>query len=181
MTIGVYNFSGQKIQSLGRRVVGAKSSPTCANYALQQVVTLGNKLAKGNAKDEENVVKAVQRNFYMDDFLKSVRTPEEAIEINQKVGEILSKGGFNLTKWITSGEKVKSQIPEADRSRRVIKPFEAEPQSSSTLGLNRNVDEDSLIVCRGTEQEVRAKLTQRIVLSFVSAVFDPLGIVHPSQ
>ena len=57
-----------------RHVFGAKSLPTCANYALLQV-------AKDNAKEDENLVKAVQRNFYMDDFLKSVRTPQEAIEI----------------------------------------------------------------------------------------------------
>ena len=42
--------------------------------------------------------------------------------------------------------------------------------------MNLNVDLDSLIVCRGTEQEVPAKETQRIVLSFVSAVFSSLGI-----
>ena len=47
------------------------------------------------------------------------------------------------------------------------------------LGVNWNVDTDSLIVCRRTGQEVPPKITQRIVLScvsFVSAVFDPLGI-----
>ena len=95
------------------------------------------------------------------------------------VRDILSKGGFKLTKWITSDEEVKSQISETDRSKKVVKTLEAEPQSSSILGINWNVNTESLIVCRGTEQEVPAKITQRIVLSFVSAVFDPLGICSP--
>ena len=159
--IEVYEFT--------RHVFGANCSPTCANYALNQV-------AKDNAIEDEILVKAIQQIFYMDDFLKSVRTPQEAIEIYQKVRDILIKGGFNLTKWITSDEEVKSQSPETDRSAKVVKTFEAEPQSSSILGLNWNVDTGSLIVCRGTEQEVPAKITQRIALSFVSAVFDPLGI-----
>ena len=80
-----------------RHVFGAKSSPTCANYALHQV-------AKDNTNEDENLVKVVQRNFNMDDFLKSVRTPQEANEIYKKVREILNKGGFKLTKWITSDE-----------------------------------------------------------------------------
>ena len=115
----------------------------------------------------------------MDDFLKSVRTPQDAIEIYQKVREIFNKGRFKLTKWITSDEEVKSHITETDRSTKVVKTLEAEPQSSSIFGLNWNVDTDSLIVCRGTEQEVPTKITQRFVLSFVSAVFDPLGICSP--
>ena len=84
-----------------------------------------------------------------------------------------------MTEWITADDEVKTQIPEADRSTKVVKTFEAEPQSSSILGLNWNVETDSLIVCRRTEQEVPAKITQRIVLSFVSAVFDLLGICSP--
>ena len=158
-----------EIYEYTRHVFGAKSSPTCENYALHQV-------AKDSAKDDENLVKAVQQNFHMEDFLMSVRTPQEAIEIYQKVTEILSKGGFNLTKWITSDEEVKSQIPGAYRSTKVLKTFKAEPKSSSILGLNWNVDTDSLIVCRRTEQEFPAKKTPKIVLSFVSAVIDALGI-----
>ena len=121
----------------------------------------------------------VQRNFYMNYFLKSVRTPQEAIEIYQKVRGKFSKGGFNLTKWITSDDEVKTQISEADRSKEVVKTLEADPQSSSILGLNWNVDTGNLMVCRGTDQEVSVKIIQRIVLSFVSAVFDPLGICSP--
>ena len=55
-----------------RHIFGAKSLPTCANYALHQV-------AKDNAVNNESVVRTVQRNFYMDDLLKSVRTPQDAI------------------------------------------------------------------------------------------------------
>ena len=92
----------------------------------------------------------------MDDFLKSVSTSQEAIELYQKVRDILIKGGFNWTKWITNDHEVNSQIPETDRSTKVVKTFEAEPQFSSILRLNWNVDTDSLIVCRGTEQDVPA-------------------------
>ena len=127
-----------------RHVFGAKSSSTCANYALHQV-------AKDNAVNDESLVKTVQQNFYMNDFLESARTLQEATEIYQKIRDILSKGGFKLTKWITSDEEVNLQIPQTDRSTKVVKTLEAEPQSSSILGLNWNVDTDSLIVCRGTE------------------------------
>ena len=60
-----------------------------------------------------------------------------------------------------------------------MKFFEAEPPSSSILVLNWNVQTEGLIVCRGNEQEVPAKIIQRIVLSFVSAVFDQHGICSP--
>ena len=81
-----------------------------------------------------------------------------------------------MTKWITSDDDVKSHIPETDRSTKVVKIFEAEPQSSSVFEQKWNVNRDSFIICRGTEQEALAKIIQRIVLSFISTVFDPLGI-----
>ena len=93
-------------------------------------------VARDNANNDEALVRTVQRNFLMDDFLKSVKTPaEEDIDVYQKVRSVLSKGGFKLTKSITSDEDVKSQIPEEDRSTKAVKTLEVEPQSSSILGL----------------------------------------------
>ena len=69
-------------------------------------------------------------------------------DIYQKVPILLSKGVFNLTKWITSDEEVKTQIPEADRSTKVVRTFEAEPRSSSILELNWCVETDSLSLSR---------------------------------
>ena len=102
----------------------------------------------------------------MDDFLKSARITQEAIEIYRKVRAIPVKVVLKWTKWITSGDEVKSQIPETDRSTKVVKTFEAEPQSSSIFKLIWNVDTDSLIVFRGTEQEVPAKITPARELSY---------------
>ena len=92
------------------------------------------------------------------------------IEIYQKVIDILINGGVKLTKWITSDVKVKSHIPKTDRSKKVVRTFEAEPQLSSILGYNWKVNTDSLIVCRGTEQEVPAKMPRRILIVCLNIV-----------
>ena len=155
-----------------RHIFGAKSSPTCANYALHQT-------ARDNESEDSAIRKLIFRNFYMDDFLKSVKTAEEAQFIYDNLKCTMLKGGFKLTKWVSNDEKVNDHFPEEDRSTKAVKTFEAEPMSSSILGLNWNVDKDILEVCRGADKPVPNKITQRVVLSAVSAVFDPLGICSP--
>ena len=113
----------------------------------------------------------------MDDFVKSVPSAEQAIEIYNKLRAMLERGGFHLTKWISNCEQTMTSIDQADKSPSSSKTFEAEPTSPSILGLQWNVDADNLEVCRGMQKEIPVKITQRAVLSHVSAVFDPLGIV----
>ena len=54
-----------KVYEYVRHIFGAKTLPTCANYALQQV-------ARDNAHEFPQITKLITRNFYMDDFVKSV-------------------------------------------------------------------------------------------------------------
>ena len=77
-----------------RHLFGAKSSPTCSNYALKRV-------GLDNEDIYPSAAKAKQNNFYMDDFNKSVRTPEEAIEVFNQLQPLLSQHGFELKKWIS--------------------------------------------------------------------------------
>ena len=156
------------VYEYGRHIFGAKSSPTCANYALQQV-------ARDNAQESPQVTKLIMRNFYLDDFVKSVPSAEQAIEIYNKLRAMLARGGFHLTKWISNCEQTMKSIEQADKSPSSSKTFEAEPSVPSILGLQWNIDADNLKVCRGMQKEI----TQRAVLSHVSAVFDLLGIVSP--
>ena len=160
-----------KVYEYTRHVFGAKSSPTCANYALQQT-------GRDNMDFYPLASKAIERNFYMDDFAKSVDTEEEAIELYNQLKTVLIKGGFNLTKWITNNSIVMNSFKEGDRAESTTKTFEAEPAASSLLGLQWNMEEDTLEVCRGVSKEVPSKIT-RVVLSFVASVFDPLGVVAP--
>ena len=152
-----------KVYEYGRHIFGAKSSPTCANYALQQV-------AKDNAHEFPQITKLIMRNFYMDDFVKSVPSAEQAIEIYKLLRAMLAKGGFHLTKWISNCEQTMTSIDQADKSPSSSETFEAEPTSPSILGLQWNVDADNLEVCRGMQKEIPVKITQRAVLSHVSAV-----------
>ena len=64
-------------------------SRTCANYALKQ-----------NATDNENFPEAshsLQNNFYMDDYLESSPTVQEATQKAQDLIKLLAVGGFSRT------------------------------------------------------------------------------------
>ena len=77
----------------GRHIFGAKGSPTCVNYSLQQV-------GRDSRDDIEMAAKLININFYMDDFVKSVASEEEAVEVYKCLRKSLADRGFQLTKWI---------------------------------------------------------------------------------
>ena len=163
-----------QIYEYQRHVFGAKSSPTCANYALKRV-------AIDNEDEFPIAAKTIQNNFYMDDFIKSVETPEEEINVCKQLQTLLSKHGFELRKWITNSDVVTNAILEDLRSISDTKKVEVEPikENSSVLGLQWTIIDDSLQVCRGTSKEVENSITQKKILSLVSSVFDPLGLFAP--
>ena len=155
-------------------VFGAKISPTCANYALKRV-------GLDNEKEYPIAAKAIQNNFYMDGFIKSVETPEEAIEVFNQLQPLLSQHGFELKKWISNKDAVTEAIPEDLKSISNTKQVVVEPstEGSSVLGLQWTVTEDNLQVCRGTSKEVETPINQRKILSLKSSVFDPIGLFAP--
>ena len=157
-----------------RHVFGAKSSPTYAKYALKRV-------AIDNEDEFPIAAKLIQNNFYMDDFIESAKTPEEAVKVFKQLQHLLSKRGFELKKWITNSDVVTTAIPEDLRSISNTKQVELEPgkDGSSVPGLQCTIIDDSLQVCRGTSKEVETSITQSKILSLVSSVFDPLGLFAP--
>ena len=48
----------------------------------------------------------MKKNFYVDDGLRSVETPEAAISLVKDTKKLCEKGGFNLHKFISNQESV---------------------------------------------------------------------------
>ena len=110
----------------------------------------------------------------MDGFIKSVETPEEAIEVFNQLQPLLSQHGFELKKWISNNDAVTKAIPENLKSISKTKQVKLEPNTEglSVLGPQWTVTDYSLQVCRGTNKKVEALITQRKVLSLVASVLD---------
>ena len=86
-----------------------------------------------------------------------------------------------MKKWISNSDAVTEAIPEDLKSISNTKQVEVETntEGSSVLGLQWTVTDDSFQLCRGTNKEVEAPITQRKILSLVSSVFDPIGLFAP--
>ena len=151
---------------------GAKSSLTCANYGFQQS-------GQDNKVEFREASFTIDRNFYMDVLVKGVDTPQQAIECYRQLVETLKRSGYTLKKWASNCPEVTGNIPLENRLEANEVMLNAQPTSSSILGLEWKIDQDCLQVCRGPNEECPSEISQRVVLSFVSRVFDPMGIFAP--
>ena len=101
--------SEAEVYQYQRHIFGAKCAPTCSNYALLRS-------AEENKLQFPTAALAVKRNFYMDDFFKSVESSSEALELQQQLVAMLKLAGFNLTKWISNEKEVIERIPVSGRA-----------------------------------------------------------------
>ena len=156
-----------------RHIFGAKDSPTCANYVLKRTAT-------DNADMFPKAAQSVHTNFYMDDYLESSPTAEEAAQKAKDLVKMLLLGGFKLTKFVSNDSKILNQIePDSENQSNDGKQLPTQDESSHVLGLKWNHKSDTLVVSRGTTPDTQRTVSQRIVLSLVSAMYDPIGLVAP--
>ena len=151
-------------------IFGAASSPTIANYALRST-------AEGIKETDSEAASTIERNFYVDDCLRSVETEEEAVELVNRVREGCAKGGFHLTKFISNSKRVLMSIPESEAS---VTVQDLDLQQDNTvqraLGIQWRIDTDKLGYSINKQDK---PYTRRGLLSIVSSIFDPIGFLAP--
>ena len=152
---------------------GGIRSPSCANFALRHIAE-----DYGTAEYDPDTVEAVLDNFYADDCLKSMDTVEKAIRLVQQLCQLLSKGGFRLSKWICNSRSMLDNIPDGEKAKELNSlnlDCESLP-AERALGVAWNTERDQF----GITVKVKDKsFTKRGLLSLLSSVYDPLGIVCP--
>ena len=139
-------------------VFGGASSPSCSNFALRRT-------AKDNEQQYgKEITKILERNFYVDDLLKSFPTAKDAVNAIKQFQELCSRGGFNPEKYISFKQEVIKSIPDDKR-----KPNVRNESKEKALGVKWDTQNDTL----GFYIKFADKpLTRRGLL-------DPLGLVAP--
>ena len=85
---------------------GKNDSPCIANFSLKQ-----------SSKDQKNkfkkqICEPVEKDFYMDDFLKSGECIHNLTNVAKQLFTLLSNRGFRLTKWVSNNQEILEQLPK---------------------------------------------------------------------
>ncbi|XP_068738151.1 uncharacterized protein, partial [Montipora capricornis] len=149
---------------------GASSSPCCASFALKKT--------ENDNKSSFDVltIDTVNRNFYVDDCLKSVSTVPEAHRLVSQLSNLLAQGGFHLTKWISNCREVLKSIPAHERAPSIRDLDLEDLPLDRALGTQWDVERDTLSF-KVAKRDVPS--TRRGMLSLISGLYDPLGFAAP--
>ncbi|KAK2903738.1 hypothetical protein Q8A73_010395 [Channa argus] len=151
---------------------GATSSPSCANYALRRCAEDNTHLF------DDCTVNTVLRNFYVDDCLKSVETVEKAESLYHSLKTMCQMGGFRLNKWISNDSRVLAAIPEEEKATEIM-DLDLDKNAlpvERVLGVQWCIQSDQFkfrVVIQSKPP------TRRGILSMLSSVYDPLGMLAP--
>lgn len=155
---------------------GATCSPTTAQYVKN--------INADKYKDEyPAAAKAIREDHYVDDFVASFATEEEAIAITSAVTEIHKRGGFVLRGFVSNS---KSVLRSLGVSGGIETEIDMELDVSATekiLGMRWLTSDDTFVFAMRFDRvdaEVMKGLqipTKRQLLSAAMSVFDPFGFL----
>ena len=82
------------------------------------------------------------KSFYVDDCLTGTNTEEAAIKMITDFRSLLAMGGFKLTKWLSSSNKVIRIVPKEESSKSLQNFTPSNGLRQRVLGINWEVSSD---------------------------------------
>ena len=157
-----------------RVLFGLAPSP----YLLQGVIETHLDVWSNKYPDE---VEHLRRSMYVDDLLSGGLTVEQA-ETRKNLGrEILEDATFHLHKWSSNVPALEAEGSQQSSEHLVEQSYaktqlQVQPRESKLLGLKWDKQSDTLKVTFSRDD---TPPTKRGILSKLSKVYDPLGLVSP--
>ncbi len=146
---------------------GAICSPTICAHVLRQA-------AEDGGDDGPEVTKQIIDHFYVDNWLTSFPTADEALQYAKKVTSVLRRGGFQLAQWGSSSLSVLVSLPGQPVSS-INFALQGLPVER-TLGLSLDYGSDSFVVSARIKTD---GATKREILRETASVYFPFGSCHP--
>ena len=110
-------------------------------------------------------VRALKENTYVDNLMQTGVDQEKLEQFRQESTVILKSAKFPVHKWESN-----------------VKSLESEdmPNPSKILGHTWNKEEDMLVISANPFPKDQV-VTKRTILSYLAAIYDPLGIISPTM
>jgi len=143
-------------------------SPAVCAYVLSRAAE------DADPEDVDFAVQEVKSQFYVDNWVTSFRTEEEAVNGAAKLTRALKKGGFELAQWGSSSRSVLESLPGQSITALNV-DLDGLP-TERTLGMSLDFAADCFVL-KATGSVGRS--THREILRATATNFDPLGCLAP--
>ena len=115
-----------------------------------------------------HAVNELNENLYMDDWLSGCDDEQTALDMFAEAQKIMTNAGMQLSKWSSNSESVCKLFGDNSIAG----------SSTKVLGMKWDAKTD-VFSFEGITVDENICLTKRVVLSIISRLFDPLGLVAP--
>lgn len=126
--------------------------------------------------NDPEVKRVINEDFFVDDMITSLDDKDKLLDLCEKTYKVLQSGCFPLRKWVFNfdcGDHASSKMFDG------IKPLNLDESSHcKTLGIGWNNVSDEFHY--STQFKNDMNITKRSILSHVSQIFDPYGLLSPT-
>ena len=149
-------------------IFGGIASGSAAGYILHRIC-LENEVS-------ELMKTTIKKDFYVDDQASSFKTKEEVRQVLEEGRKLFKDNGFNVKEIVTNVPEIAEEIQDEYKAPAIV-DF-SNDVISKTLGARLDIKSDQFMYINQPEVDCQP-VTQRLVLSKVHTMFDPLGLITP--